>query len=45
MASCADSGSDSGRIRFAANSNARSDVPTQIMYRAIGMGIFRHNIV
>ena len=35
----AGSAKDCGRNQFARNSNARSDVPTQAMYRPIGITI------
>ena len=41
MASCAGSGGGSGRNQFATKSSARSDVPTQTMYRTMGITISR----
>src|ERR1700736_1465232 len=41
LASRAGPGGNLGRYQSATNSNARSDVPTQAMYRAIGITISR----
>ena len=41
IASCAGSGEDLGRYQSATNSNARSDAPTQAMYRPIGITVSR----
>src|SRR6202048_3452223 len=44
LASGAGSGNDLGRYQSATNSNARSDAPTQAMYRPIGITVSRRCI-